>query len=149
MGLMHLVKASAKVQLLPYQEQLTSTVTISLLDNAETVRIGAAEAFAEIFEKCGKKVIDDALDQILGAVQNSQTEAVALDALRKITVKSPDKVSQAVVPKLLETEKVLQIWGIKCLSIIGEEAGAHFGKVMPQVLERLAKEGSQKEDEAR
>ena len=121
----------------------------SLLDANEQVRYSSAEAFAEVFDKCGKKVMDDVLASILDfAGKGGESEQIAFDALRKITKKCAEKVTFAVVPKILES-KELEPWAMRCLAVVGEESGVHFARVIPSVLPRLAVEASQKENEVR
>lgn len=144
LGLMYLVRASNKMQLLPFQDQLVGIVAVCLLDPMESVRESAAEAFSALVGTCGKKLLDDTLASVLAsAASGDQDEraARAQDALARTAALIPDRVVPAVVPELLRAggeSGALPLWSIRCLSAIAPCSGSYFARQLATVLPAFA-----------
>jgi hypothetical protein len=145
LGLMHLVRASNKMQLLPFQEGLTAIIVRCLVDREEAVREAAAEAFSTLVATCGKRLLDDSMTAVLrsAASGDEQVSTSSMDALRRAAALIPDRVVPFVVPELLKAGEAqgggaLPLWSIRCLSAIAPCSGAYFARQLGNVLPAFA-----------
>ncbi|PWY99964.1 ARM repeat-containing protein [Testicularia cyperi] len=138
---------STKTQLEDHQDAIIAVVRHALVDESQSVRHAAAQAFDATQTYIGPRAIDETIPTLLEALSDSDGGAseTALAALREVMRARADVVFPVLVPTLIA--QPITSFNARALAVLVRVAGTALNRRLSNILTALSKALDNEKDE--